>query len=222
MRFAIVSVGYGDMLPSSLPAWQALVPSGLVVATSAEDLESQRVARECGVPVYVTDAWRRTDPACHQATRETTFNMALALDEALGLIGDQPPAVGEIVGHANVDCVPFGRWPDEAVFTPGTIYGFWRHECLSAKALREHQAGRRGLGRFPRLKNSHGWPIGYNQIFRYATGIRFGSYPTAGKFDTDFARTFARQEMRGEMYLLHMGPINVRENWAGRVVPAWA
>lgn len=221
MRFAITSVHYADMLAVVLPAWKALLPSGLLVATSPDDQASQRVARDHGVPVFVTDAWTRTDPTCHKVGRETTFNMALGLDESLGLVGDNRPAVGEIVGHVSADCVPFGRWPKDATFAPGAVYGFWRHECLSPKALHQHQAGQRGLGQFPRLKNSHGWPIGYNQVFRYAPGIRFGSYPTAGKFDTDFSRTFARQEMRDELYFLHLGPINVRENWAGRVVPQW-
>lgn len=220
MRFAITSVHYADMLAVVLPAWKAILASGLIVATSPDDGESQRVAQDHGIPVVVTDAWTRVDPTCH-AGRGVSFNLALGLDEALGLVGDHPPAVGELCGHVSADCVPFGRWPDDKAFAAGTVYGFWRHECLSPKALALHQSGARGLGQFPRLKNSGGMPIGYNQLFRYAPGIRFGSYPTAGKFDTDFSRAFATQEMRTELYFLHLGPISIKANWAGRVVPKW-
>lgn len=221
MRLVIASVQYADMLEVVLPAWTALVPAGLVVATSPDDVDSQRVAASHGVPVAVTTAWTRIDDTCHRSSRPATFNLALALDEVLGLVGSNPPAIGELCGHVSADCVPFGRWPDERTFMDGTVYGFWRYECLSPKALHEHQQGRRSLGQFPKLKNSHSWPIGYNQLFRYAPGIRFGSYATAGKFDTDFSRGFQQRVMRDELYFLHMGPISVKENWAGRVVPIW-
>ena len=224
MRFVITSVNYADYLAVTLPAWKAILPAGaLFVATSPEDVETQRVALlDHGVPCVVTDAWTRKDPTCHEGG-EPTFNIALGLDEALGLTGGlvTPPQDGEILGHASADCVPFGRWPDESRFDDQTVYAFWRYECLSPKHLAQHQSGKRPLSQFPRLKNTKGAPIGYNQMFRAKPGRRFGSYPTAGKFDTHFTARFPRFEMLLDAYLLHLGPINIRENWAGRTVPTW-
>lgn len=222
MRLVIASVKYADCLAIALPAWLAVVPAHvLTVATSPEDHESRQVAFAHGVTCVVTDAWTRTDPDCHVG-RDATFNLALGLDEALGLVPSdvRPPAHGELVGHVSADCVPFGAWPAEKAFKADTIYGFWRHECLTPRGLAGHMKGTIPLTQFPKLKNSHGWPIGYNQLFRYQ-GQRFGSYPTAGKFDTDFSRGFLHREMRSELYFLHLGPISVRENWAGRVIPTW-
>lgn len=223
MRLVLTSVNYADFLALTLPAWKAIVPAGLLVATSPEDVDSQRVARDHDVPVVVTDAWTREDPTCHEGGRPATFNMALGLDEALGLSGHlmPPPAAGELIGHVNPDCMPFGAWPSERAFDQDGVYGFWRYECLEPKHLAQHQRGDRSLDRFPRLKNTKGAPIGYCQLFRAQPGRRFGSYPTAAKFDTHFTARFLRHEMLPDLYLLHLGPINVRENWAGRTVPAW-
>lgn len=223
MRVVLTSVHYGDHLAVTLPAWLAALPAGtdLIVATSPDDEESQRVALAHGVHMIVTDAW--TQIGADHAGDTPTFNMGHGLNVAFGLAGDLMPAPkdGEILGHVNPDCYPFGAWPDDQTFDRDAVYGFWRHECLSPKALREHIDGRRGLDRFPRLKNSHGWPIGYCQFFRAQPGRLFPSYPTAGKFDTAFSRGFSRQVMLDGLYLLHLGPINVRANWAGRVVPRW-
>jgi hypothetical protein len=224
MRFAITSVRYADFLEASLPAWLAFLPAeSLFVATSREDDETRRVAADHGVACVSTDAWTRRDPSCHQGG-DPTFNLAYGLDTALGLdpAGVMPaPVPGEIVGHASADCVPFGTWPSEAAFDADTVYAFWRYECLTPKALAEHQTGLRPLSRFPRLKNTGGAPIGYCQIFRATPGRRFGSWPTAGTFDTQFTKRFARSQMLPDAYFLHLGPISVRANWGGRVVPKW-
>ena len=216
MRLAIASVNYADCLAVSLPAWLALIPVGLWVATSPDDRASKEVALDHGVPVYVTDAWTR--PQSH----DVRFNLALGLDEALGLVPSAvpPPKPGELMGHVSADCVPFGSWPKEKTFDADAVYGFWRYECLTPKALETHRRAP-SLGSLKKLKNSHGWPIGYNQIFRYQPGLRFGSYPSAGKFDTDFSRQFRRQVMRNEIYFLHLGPVSVKANWSGRVIPQW-
>lgn len=223
MRIILTSVNYADYLAVSIGAWKAFLPAGaLTVATSPSDVASQQVARDHGVPVFVTDAWDRLDASCHQGG-PVRFNMALGLDEALGLVGDRVPAPidGELIGHVNPDCVPFGRFPDEQTFASDTVYAFWRHECLKPKHLAEHISGVRPLAAFPKLKNSGGAPIGYFQIFRAKAGRRFGSYPTAGKFDTHFTAKFPHKVMRTDAYLLHLGPISIKENWAGRCVPTW-
>jgi hypothetical protein len=218
----LTSVGYGDFLAVTLAAWQAVVPSGcLSIATAPGDSLTQRIAADRGVPVLVTDAWSRTDPRCHVG-RRPGFNMSLGLDEALGLVpGLRPaPAVGELCGHVNPDCYPLGAWPNEATFAPETVYGFWRYACASPAALTAYLGGDREPDAYPRMKNAKHGPIGYCQIFRWTSGIRFGSYPSAGGFDTDFTRRFAHRAMRDEVFLLHLGGRD-RANWAGRTLPRW-
>jgi hypothetical protein len=220
MRLVITSVKYGDMLPLVLPAWKAIVPS-VTVATSPEDRESQDVAADHGVPCVVTDAWTRCDEG--HIGGPAKFNMGFGINVALGLRGDvvAPPASGEVCAHVSADCYPFGKWPSESDLRTDTIYGFWRYECLTHGALTEHIRGSRTIGRFQRLKNSGSMPIGYFQMFRAQAGRWMPSYPTAGKTDTHFAKSFPRFEMLTSLYFLHLGPINNHANWAGRVVPQW-
>lgn len=223
MRIAITSVKYADFLAVTLPAWKAILPKGAIfVATSHDDTDTQRVAAENGVQCLMTDAWTRKDPTCHQGG-EPTFNLALGLDETLGLAGNvvPPPAEGEVIGHVSADCVPFGKWPKADRFAQDIICAFWRYECLEPRHLEQHQQGLRPLSLFKRLKNTSSAPIGYCQIFKHQAGRRFGSYPTAGKFDTQFTRQFPGARMLTDVYFLHLGPINIRENWGGRVVPEW-
>lgn len=222
MRWVIASVRYADFLAVTLPAWKAIVPSGLVVATSPEDFDTQDVAASCGVPCVVTDAWTRADPEGHNGG-PPTFNLGYGLNVSLGLRKGlvSPPALREILGHASADCYPFGKWPDEASIEADRIYGFWRHECLTQAGLEQHRAGATPRSRYPKLKNSGGRPIGYCQFFRHMPGRAFGSYPTAAKFDTHFVERVGRHEMRDGVYLLHLGEHDNHKNWGGRVLPAW-
>jgi hypothetical protein len=186
------------------------------------------VADACGVPCVVTDAFHRVDPTCHigDTAPSRLFNLAFALDVALGFTeaAVSSPAQGELCGQVSADLFPFGTFPAEASFNARAVYGFWRHECLTPKDLAKHRSGQRPIDRFPRMKNSHSWPIGYCQFFRWQSDElsdrRFRSYPSAGKFDTHFAVRFEERVMRDEMYFLHLGP-TVRENWSGRAVPPW-
>lgn len=214
MKVVVTSVGYADFLAVTLAAWQALVPSGLCVATSPVDEATQQVAAAAGVPVCVTDAWTRIDPSCHAGDR-VSFNMALGLDVAFAGVVE-----GEVCGHVSADCYPVGRWPADKRIVSDTIYGFWRYDCQTPQDFARYQADRR-LGRFPRMKNCHGWPIGYCQLFRYRSDVRFGSFPTAGKFDIRFREKFTHKVMLDDVALIHLGPSSVRANWAGRTIPAW-
>ena len=223
MRVVLTSVRYADFLAATLAAWKAIVPTGcLTVATSLDDVESQAIADEHAVPFVATSAWTEVDPEWH-AGGEPTFNMGHGLNVALGLSGDlvAPPRDGELIGHVNPDCYPFGIFPAERTFDRGVLYGFWRHACESPKALQKHVSGRTDLGSYPKMKNTGGMPVGYCQFFRAEAGKKFPSYPTAGKFDTAFARSFPRTQMRPELYMLHLGPSDVKSNWAGRTVPQW-
>jgi hypothetical protein len=219
MRLVITSVDYADFLSVTLPAWRALVPN-VVIATAPWDLDTQAIAAEHGVSTIVTDAWRLMDVG-HVGER-VHFNMALGLDVAFGLFENQvePPADGEVCGHVSADCYPVGRWPKDDTFKPDTIYGFWRYDCPTPSAFAAF-CGDGDWQRFPQMKNGHGWPIGYCQLFRYRPGLRFGSFPTAGKFDIRFREKFTHKVMRDEVALIHLGPASVRENWAGRTIEKW-
>lgn len=224
-RLVITSVHYSDMLAVVLPQWLTIVPrEWLLVATSPADVASQALAAQHGVASLATSAWYETGPN-HQG-EGAKFNLGHGLNVALGLAGAglvPAPRPGDLLGHVSADCYPVGAWPDQAVFHQDTVYGFWRYECLTPDGLAAHRAGRLPLRRFPRLKNSGGRPIGYCQVFRHQHGRRFGSYPTAGKFDTHFVEQQfgTRFEMRPELGFLHLGPSDVHANWAGRVVPQW-
>lgn len=220
MRIAIASVNYGDMLAVTLPAWLAIVPSSsLVVATSHADLETQAIARKHGVPMVVTDAWT-TECAGHVGG-VPRFNLGHGVNVALGLCthGAEPPADGELIGHVSADCYPVGQWPKDKTFAPRCLYGFWRHACLTPDALAAYQNGR-PLTKYPRLKNSGSRPIGYCQLWRHG-GQKMGSYPTAGKVDTDFVAVFPRWQMRDEIAFLHLGEHDHHGNWGGRQLPRW-
>lgn len=225
MRAVIVSVSYGDMLTVTLPAWKALLPPGtLSVATSPDDAESQDIAKQHGVPSLITDAWTRFDDSCHRGG-VPTFNAALGMDVTLGLAEDlvARPNAGDLIVNINADCYPFGTWPSGKHVKPGVLYGAWRHHCLTPGDLAKYQQGRLPLKYFPRMKNSGGRPVGYFNVWRYVEGRRFGSYPTAGKYDTHFITRCYENKWAylNGLHLFHLGPQADWANWAGRVVPRW-
>jgi len=233
MRLVIPSVDYADHLRVSLSAWLRLVDRACItVVTAARDHATQDVAGWHGVRVLVTDAWTRHDPTF---TGDTThwhhywrsrgeridryeFNKALALDEAFGFAGTKTaaPADGEICISADADCEPVGTLPSMATIAPHVIYGcrrFTRHadgskgpeEVIRGRALRcQHRA-------FTCVME------GYLQLFRYRPGLRFGSYPGADAYDSDFAEfhfTEPGREIPG-LYVLHAGLTHT--HWRGRV-----
>jgi hypothetical protein len=227
MRLVIVSVRFGDHLAVSLPAWQAFLrPSDtLTVATAPDDDETQQVARRHGVASAVTDAWSCTDPTAHDGA-PPTFNMAWGLDTVFGFLEGRV-APGTVCGMANPDLVPFGALPPDDAIAAETLYGMGRYECLSSEALAAHQRGEtrvqdlpyvRPLGRSLQKPRTGG----YFMAFRWEPGIRFGSFPTAGKYDEVFARQFPRDRLwpATQCYALHLGGRDKR-NWAGRMLPRW-
>ena len=60
--------------------------------------------------------------------------------------------------------------------------------------------------------------LGYFQLFRYRKGIRFGSYPTAGRYDLDFRQQFSKNRPLTSFYVLHLGEQS-RQNWKKRRRP---
>jgi len=225
MIAVIPSVNYADMLAVTLPAWQRALPSArLRVVTSRTDTETQRMCGETGVEAIQTDVWKANG---------ARLNKARALDEAFAVA-----APGEVCLSIDADCYPFGTFPDEATLAPGVLYGCVRYLCRSMLELNAHRDGRMPREALP-LMGHHlertgyglvantpaevarlaGGGPGYFKVWRYGAQ-RFGSYPTAGAYDTFFAAKFAEKRPIVDFYVLHLGPSRGR-NWAGRLVPQW-
>lgn len=215
MRIVIPSLNYGDILADSLPAWCRVAGAvSLTVVTAKADRHTQDVARAQGVRCVVTEAWTHDG---------AILNKALALDEGFGFVPGftDPPKDGDVCLSIDADSYPMGRLPDETVLEPRVLYSVWRHECLTPSDLDAHVAGTLPLSHFVRMKNNGGKPVGYFQMFRWWPSLRFGSHPTAAKYDIRFRELFPRYVMLEQPYLLHLGPGNIKANWRGRVVPAW-
>lgn len=225
MIAVIPSVNYADILAVTLPAWRRTLPAAtLRVVTSHDDIETPRVCREVGVEALQTDAWH-ADGA--------VLNVAKALDEAFAAA-----APGEVCLSIDADCYPCGPFPDEDTLAPGVLYGCVRYLCRSTAELQAHLDGRTPREALPlmghRLERA-GYGIvantpaavtrlagegpGYCKVFRYGAQ-RFGSFRTAGAYDTVFAAKFADKRPITEFYVLHLGPSRGR-NWSGRAVPRW-
>ena len=225
MIAVIPSVHYADFLAVTLPAWQQALPTATIrVVTSRTDTETHRVCRETGMEPYQTDAWT-ADGA--------TLNTAKALDEAFAVA-----APGELCLSIDADCYPCGTFPAEDTFAPGVLYGCVRYLCMSVADLHAHLDGRTPRETLPlmghRLERT-GYGLvantpaqvrrlaaegpGYCKVWRYSDR-RFGSFRTAGAYDSAFAAKFADKRPIVEFYVLHLGPSRGK-NWAGRKVPPW-
>jgi hypothetical protein len=231
----IPSAGYADFLKISAPAWREfLPPADLRVVTTPEDQESARVATAAGCRAVVTEAWR-DDGA--------RVNKAAALDVAFGFDrptpGILPPRDGQWCLSVDADVIPFGLfpalvdWPEARV-----LFGCPRYGCRSQAELDAYRRGEilrddlplilpRVKGHDPDLsppvepEDAARRALGFFQLFRWRPGIRFGSYPTAGKYDIEFRKHFTRRSALKHIHVLHLGALD-RRNWRGRILPTWA
>jgi len=212
MRVVVPSVGYADMLAATLPAWRALLPrADLRVVTAPGDLPTLRVARLAGAAPIVVEAWTQDG---------ASFNKAAALDQAFGFgVRGIPPAIGEPCLALDADVYPAGAVPDW--LQSDALYGCARHLCTSPASLAAFQLGRLALTSLPR-RNGGDRGAGYFQLFRYRSGLTFGSFPTAGFYDLAFHRQFPAVENLPGCAVLHLGRTS-RTNWKGRrTLPAWS
>ncbi len=172
------------------------------------------------MPLYLTNAWTALDESCHVGATKVHFNKPLALDHALGLHGDRRPAPGELCVTLDADVVPGGQWPADDTFEPGVLYGVRRYKCDNHQELLAHRRGEVSLCHRDRdMRNNR--PSGYCQAFRYAPGIRFGSYPSAGYYDRDFGDRFATKVMRDDFSVIHLGRKGGFFNWRRRKIALW-
>lgn len=240
MRAVIASVDYGDHLAVTLPAWMAVLAGWWVtVVTSHQDVETQRVTRDAGARLVITDAWRRHDPTFtppahwHAYWRERgrtgpggrvdltpTLNKALAMDEAIGFAGQVTPrpALDELCLAIDADCYPLGSLPPPEAFFARTIYGCRRYDGLPGyrRGSEIVMRGRIASSQH-RLCTSVGG--GYFQLFRWDGRERFGSYPGADGYDYDLAMRFQAGALIQSLDVLHYG--ETHRNWWGRVTPRW-
>ena len=225
MMAVIPSVDYADMLAVTLPAWQLALPTATIrVVTSREDVATHRVCRETGIEALQTDAWK-ADGAM--------LNTAKALDEAFALA-----APGDVCLSIDADCYPCGTFPREDALDPDVLYGCARYLCMSMADLHAHLDGRTPREALPLMghrleRDGYGLVAntpeavtrlagegpGYFKVFRYGA-VRFGSFRTAGAYDTTFAAKFTKKRPIVDFYVLHLGPSRGR-NWSRRIVPRW-
>ena len=229
----MASVDYADFLAVTLPGWVRLCPRGsLAVVTNAEDHDTHQVARNNDVPVFVTDAWTRHDPSFKQDMshwnglwkqrghqgRAPILNKALALDESFGFVGDRMPRPhdGGICLSIDADCLPVGALPDPDAIRHDVIYGCRRFDGRSDLTCGDEIVLK---GRICHSQHRQVTCVGggYFQLFRYVSGLRFGSYPCADGYDYDFAFGFARGVELDSIHVLHFGETHV--NWEGRKSP---
>lgn len=215
MRVVIPSVGYADMLAVTLPAWRRVLPSyaTVVVVTRSSDTATQAVCRDHEVMAVVTEAWR-LDGA--------SFNKAAALDIGFQFGHNRSgPKQGEWCLSIDADVFPGGPLPSLSGLRKGVLYGCARHLCLSPLELSSVQSGVTAPSDLPR-RNSGDRGAGYFQLFKFVAGLTFGSFPTAGYYDLEFAKAFDRVvDLSPSFVVLHLGR-TCSQNWRGaRVTPRW-
>lgn len=227
MIAVLTSVNYADFLAVTLPAWRRLLPTAtLRVVTSWQDKATPLVAARAGAEVYQTNAWHRGG---------ARFNRAQVLDDAL-----RTTTPGELCLSLDADVYPCGVFPPEDAFVADTLYSCARYLCPTWADAQAHLDGRVAREVLPlmdvRLATKAGYGIttnvpsevqrtaeaclGYFQAFRYAAQ-QFGSYPTAGGYDTAFRAQFRHRQALPDVYVLHLGR-SLGRNWAGRVLPRWS
>lgn len=234
MRIVIPSLNYADFLAVTLPAWCRISNAeDIRVVTHLDDEDTIDLAHSCGCRIVATTAWY-ADGA--------SLNKSLAMDEAFGFIPPSvasfsnlsdraPPALHEPCLALDADCYPVGRLPDPATVEPKVIYGCHRYICETSDMLTAYLNGSIQLeslqeivswGRRVRNSQHRECPqvaCGYFQLFRYARGMRFGSFPAANEYDVRFAFKFPRSGLVPDIHVLHLG--HTGQNWTGRTTERW-
>jgi hypothetical protein len=223
----ITSVRYADFLAVTLPAWRRFLPAAdLRVVTTKTDHWTRRVALQTECRLHQTGAFYAGG---------ARFNRAKALDHAL-----RGTTSGTVCLSVDADTFPQGQFPPEDAIEPDTIYGCARYHCPTPSDLvrftypeggvpREAlplMASKLSVGGYATVPNDAAHVeqaaaecLGYFQCFRFGSQ-RFGSFPTAGGYDTAFARAFVARRPLFDVYALHLGPSSSR-NWTGRTLPRW-
>jgi hypothetical protein len=204
MRAILVCVDYADLLGITLP-WNRHHFEQVVVVTSPQDKETQRVANHNGAIAFLTDAFYRDG---------ADFNKFLALEQGLDFMG----RVGWLC-CMDADVLWPKRLPDYE-WRPGNLYAPFRRmfEDVTKPIPAECD-----WGKFPRHHVVEEFS-GYSQIF-YASDQHLGAPPWhetnwrhCGGSDSMLQLKWPNEnKIRPPFEVLHLGPAHV--NWCGRVSP---
>ncbi len=206
MRVIIPSLGYGDLLAHTLAPWVTLLGrSSIWVVTHPSDDETKVVAERHDVGCIETQAWYANG---------AKLNKAAALDVGFGFKSKIPPEVGSVCLAVDADVIPHGFPIFARNLEQGVLYGCRR---FGLDGTFQRVANIPYIERHGR-KDSPEACGGYFQLFLYAKGLSFGSFPTAAAYDYEFAFRFARAKTLDSISVVHVG--ERRRHWAGRRVTA--
>ena len=222
----IVSVDYADMLAETLPLNKHVFDQ-IVVVTSPEDLETQRVCRYHGVRHIQTDAFRARWGEFHKARGINAGLKVLGMDDwVVHMDADivLPPTTRRLIERADLH-----RW---------MLYGADRFQVQGSEAWRAHQAlpplqqdnYHVVLDAFPIAPRFSGErmggyaPPGYFQLWN-PSASKVYRYPDehdgAQKTDVLFTAKWSRsnRQLLAEFVVYHLEsePAAQGTNWGGRV-----
>jgi Glycosyltransferase like family 2 len=232
----ITCCGYGDFLAVTLAENQGLLDN-IVVVTTPDDEETQRVCRQQDIHYVVSDEHKRNGAEFNKARL-----IARGFDQIAGT---------DWILHLDADCVlpqKFRRLIDWAHLDPRTIYGCDRQNIVGWE---NWQALKRSAGCWDNHAHTHAhwfhpkypvgsrWvssihsyvPIGFFQLFHGSEltkgGYHVKRYPfhhgDAARSDVQFALQWDRRhrQLIPEVIVLHLESESsaLGANWKGRTTP---
>jgi len=212
----VVCRDYADFLHYTLP-WTKQAVDNLVIVTSEEDEETQRVCEFHDVRCLVTDAFEKY---------RGELNKGAAINEGLSTL-DRNDWL--LILDADILIPPHVRpFLESSALNTKSLYGVDRRNCDGKVILDEVTGGSWGFDHLPlldRVSIYGGYPpVGYFQLFH---SCEHGHapwydelYPYADKTDAVFAKSF---NMRGYLktWVVHLdnGGHVGGQNWKGRESP---
>jgi len=197
----LVSENQSDTLNASLRcnAQIAGYIHAVTVITSTADVTTQKVARQHGAQVHTTDALH------HEKAR---FNKGLAIREVQMKLHSEPHMEGDRIILTDDDiCFPAEAWNNLRDPKPGELLTADRR-CIFSKPENIQQ------GRPSEIRDSHGSPCGYFQLYRLSSDAPLYSdkFTTAAGSDFEYAKSFTSKSTL-DIGLVHFG---ADSHWNGQ------
>jgi glycosyltransferase involved in cell wall biosynthesis len=205
LEFLIPSVDYSDYLAVTL-LHNMRVADHIVIVTSPRDVDTQRLARDAGAEVVVTDRW---------FDNGVPFNQRLGMNQGLSHLHHK-----DWIGFIDADIVIPISIKDELVNARRDCLHWMKRQVVASRKIYERVlAGEEiqciGEKQLP--------ACGYCQIFHASDNLYQPlpeGCPTAGRGDLIFRNRWPRSKwicLTGTC--LHLG--DSRVNWQGRKAPKW-
>lgn len=224
----IACVDYADMLAVTLPYTTKLFDD-VTIVTKASDLESVRVAKNCGAKVFISDDWYLGG---------ALFNKSGALNSCLRVRNALSRNGGWIL-LLDADIVMFDvPRTDLETLDRRKLYSVRRRLCETQQAWLDFVSEKRKLSSFPLdtvpIVNGRAWGeyrtenaaalSGYFHLWYHDSATELKELPSsrnAGKYDVLFALTFPDEHRAyiENQEVLHLG--ERRRNWNGRTSDRW-